>query len=379
MKIEPKAGPHHIPVGRPAAPSQHAKDARSRAMSKLMGESSSQPSHTNQATQVEQHSEMAQVTNEQTPNKALEAALSLQSQGLSQATGQKYTSDTSESTEVVTPPVAQVNTQQELKEETKDPEQSTLSSHYAILARKEKALRAKAAQQEESLRQEREALKAQQEALKAKELEYQSKYISKDKFLEDPVSVMQDTGLTYEQLTERFLNPAQAQQYDYIKRLESKMEERFKSFQEQQEKAVKAQEEATQKQYKQALTQIHHDVKNLVSKDAAYEIIKATESTQDVVDLIERVWSKEKRLMSVEEACQEVETYLLEESSKIFNINKIKQKFQPAASAQAQVEKPAQPQQQPQTMKTLTNSVSTSRKLSARERALLAFQGKKNN
>jgi hypothetical protein len=84
--------------------------------------------------------------------------------------------------------------------------------------------------------------------------------------------------------------------------------------------------------------------------------------------------------MTVEEAAQEVENYLLEEALKVQRINKIQQRLKTAAPSAPAAKQTPQPQTQQQTQpretKTLSNSMGTQGRLSARERAMLAFEGK---
>jgi hypothetical protein len=66
-----------------------------------------------------------------------------------------------------------------------------------------------------------------------------------------------------------------------------------------------------------------------------------------------------------------VEDYLVEEALKVAKISKISKKLQPAAQPAAEpIKQPA--------AKTLTNAMGTNRPLSAKERAVLAFEGKLN-
>jgi hypothetical protein len=81
--------------------------------------------------------------------------------------------------------------------------------------------------------------------------------------------------------------------------------------------------------------------------------------------------------MSVEEAAQQVEDYLADEAFKLSRLGKIQKRVQQAA--QPKVLQKTQAAQQTQTqMKTLTNATSSTRKMSSRERAILAMEGKLN-
>lgn len=253
-----------------------------------------------------------------------------------------------------------------------------LSSQYALLARREKALRAKAMQQEQALKAKEAEIAREREAIKAKEAEYQSKFISKDQ-LKDPSKVLDllsDLGLSYDELTQAALNapkPEDIQRMREINELKAQIEE-LKS---EQNKTKSAYEESQTRAYQQALAQIKQETAALVKNDPNFEAIAATNSIDDVVELIETTFKQDGILMTVEEAAQEVEAYLVEEAAKLARLNKIQQKLKPAEKpvSKPTVEAKQIQQEEKPGIKTLTNSMGTSRQLSARERAILRFKG----
>lgn len=256
-------------------------------------------------------------------------------------------------------------------EEKEDP----LSTQYALLARKEKALRAKVQAQESAAKAREEALLAREEAIKAKESDYSSNYIQKSRLKSDPLSVLAEEGVSYEELTKAILSPQVQQDPRLLAELE-KIKEEVRQAREQQELNKKSYEDQQKQAYNQAVSQIRNEVTRLVTTDPDFETIKETGSVNDVVELIEKTFQSEGVLLSVEDAAKEVEEYLVDEALKLARITKIKNRLQP-------VEKPVQKQQQStvpakqqQPMKTLTNSIGTSPKLNAKQRAMLAFEGK---
>ncbi len=268
-----------------------------------------------------------------------------------------------------TDPNVETKSEVEPKEETKAPE-DPISTQYATLARKEKALRAKVLQQEQGLKAKEAALLAKEEAFKAKEAEYQSKYISKDRLSQDTLNALADAGLTYDQITELMLtqnSPERKAQSEYEKRLDAKIAE----FEKKQLDSQKANEEQKTQAYQQAIKQIKTDATNLVTSDPNFETIKETNSINDVVELIERTFKQDGVLLSVEDAAKQVEEYLVEEAFKLTKLKKIQQRLTPAKPAEVQQE----PNKQPPTLKTLTNAVGSSGKLSVRDRAIAAFKG----
>jgi len=306
---------------------------------------------------------------------------------------QNQTKVSAEEMSAIKPPTRQEDNsegiQEDIPEETVPPleakveetpekpiEDPALSRQFAQLARQERALRAKAQQQEQALKAREEALAAREAALSQKDQTYKSGYFSKDTLKQDPLSILAQAGVSYEDLTQQILNqqPVDPRLQNTINSLKSQIEE-LKSANEESKKSYA--EQQTQA-YQAAVKQIGLDVKNLVNSDPNFEAIKATGSINDVVELITETYNKDGILLSVEEAAQQVEDYLIEETTKLTRLEKIKRKLQEvaptAASSTAKTSAETEPKQ-PQTMKTLTNAASSSRQLSAKERAILAFKG----
>jgi hypothetical protein len=249
-----------------------------------------------------------------------------------------------------------------------------LRQQYDLLARREKALRAKVQQQEQAMRSREDAFRAKEAELQAKSNIDPKKYVSVDRFKQDPLGVMQETGLSYDELTTQIINqqPLDPRVNSTINRMEAKIAQLEK----QLEDSGKNYQENQKQAYDSAVNQIRSDVKALVKSDPSFEVIRATNSVNDVVELIERVYKEEGTLLSVEEATQQVEDYLTEEASRLSRVDKIQKRLNASAKQRVNpTQSPVAKVQQPQQMKTLTNAAGSSRPLSARERALLAFKG----
>jgi hypothetical protein len=244
--------------------------------------------------------------------------------------------------------------------------QEPLSSQYAILARKEKALR----QREQQLRAREAALKPAAPAEPAKPAFDESLYVKRDRLTQDPFTVLNELGLTYDQLTEMALNAPKPEQLAMQSELRALREE-MKALRGETEKTLETSQKA---QNDQALNLMRQEARKLVASDPNLEMIKITPgATNEIVKLIEDVYYKDGEFLSVEDAAQMVEDHLADEAMKYARAKKIQQRLQPKAETPTQKPNGAPQQQQ---LKTLTNSVTGSRPLSARERALLAFEGK---
>lgn len=264
----------------------------------------------------------------------------------------------------------------ETEQTEEKPQDPALSRQFAQLARQEKALRAKAQQQEQAFRAREEALKAKEASFsQAPKADYTG-YISKDQLKNDPLSVFAEAGIAYDDLVQQLVNQptVDPRMQAYIQKLEAKVD----AIEEKEVIREKTYQEQQAAQYQAAVKQIETDVKTMVYTDPNYETIKAYNATKDVVELITETYKNDGVLLTNEEAAQQVEDYLVEQAMKIAKLSKVQKKLQtvaPTATA-SKAQQPLQSQsKQQQPMKTLTNATSSTRQLTAKERALLAFKG----
>ncbi len=242
-----------------------------------------------------------------------------------------------------------------------------LSSQYAQLARKERALRAKALE----LKQREDALKPKTEA--SQPSFDPTKHIPIEDFQKNPWKYMQESKVSYDQITKAALeapSPEQAAQQQLFDQMQAKITE----LEGKVNGTQKSWEDNQKTQYQQALSQIKSEVTSLVNQNPEFETITATGSIDDVVELIEKTFQEDGVLLSVEDATKQVEDYLVEEAYKLSQLPKIQKRFKPApATVEAAPPKTGAPDpKQSQPSKTLTNAISGSRELTRRERAMAA-------
>lgn len=359
MKVIPTSGP--TIVADTGAQSAAAQSARARAIARIQGtpaELNAQPSQTpptqypaNQRPQltvgdlpVEDPSNpvVQEVTNETAPVAATEAVAA----------------------DAVEPAVTPAPVE----------EAPQISSQYAQLARQTKVFRAQQAAakaEQTAFRAEQAAFKAEQEKAK---VDLQSQYVPKERITKETLKVLQEQGLTMEQITNMALNQPDPAEH----RLMSIIEEqnaKIAALQAGQESTKKSFEDQQRQSYTQAVNMIRNETTQLVSSDPAFETIKATNSVEDVVELITKTFEKDGRMLTVQEAADAVEDYLVEEALKIAKLSKIQQRLKPTAAPAKAAAAPA-PTGAPKTAtKTLTSSMNNSRPLTAKERAILAFKG----
>lgn len=181
----------------------------------------------------------------------------------------------------------------------------------------------------------------------------------------DPLSVLRENGITYDQLTDAILKDGQ--QFD-PKALRAEIKEELKK--EFTQEFTTRDELAEQ----QVLKSIQYEADQLVKQGDEFEGIRETGQTKEITNLIHTVYKKgwpDKQLepgyiMSVEEAAPYVEAQIVEDAKPLTKLKKIQNLFQPA---------PVTPQPRTQQMRTLTNRDSTAAPMTAKQRAIAAFNG----
>jgi hypothetical protein len=175
----------------------------------------------------------------------------------------------------------------------------------------------------------------------------------------DPLGVLREAGVSYDDLTQAILgnpqanaavNPEIMELKEYISKLESKLDEKFSQRDTQAEQQV--------------LNEIKREAQMIAEKSPEFEVVRATNSIPDVVELIHRNWKKTGEVMEVTEALALVEEDLIQQAEPLLKLNKIQGKFSP----------PVQQQQERQ-MKTLTNRDGSMPGMSRRDRAIAAANG----
>lgn len=205
------------------------------------------------------------------------------------------------------------------------------------------------AKRERQLRKMQQDLQEQKQALEAKQKQYETDYVPKSKLKEDPWSILQETGLDYDQLTESLLaqptDPASRALMSKLKALEAKMYESERNAQQSQAQ-----------QAEQVKTQLLNEIKITTQGNEHFELIEQTGSHDAVVELIESRYNTTGELLTVQEAAEQIENYLLDEAYKIAQSKKVQAKFKPAEPATSNETSNAAPANMPNKKKGITIS-----------------------
>ncbi len=220
-----------------------------------------------------------------------------------------------------------------------------LSPQLALLAKQRRALQVK----ERELREREKAM--QSNATGA--------MIDSARLKSEPLSVLLENGVTYDQLTEAILANS-GQGNSEINALKAEIEALKQGV---EQKFVDQNKQAEQ----QVLAEMRREADQLV-RDDNFEFVRETRSVPTVMSLIERTYRSTGEVLDVSEAMQLVENELFKDAQKLARLKKMQ-------IQSLQKSPPPQPQQRQYGMRTLTNRYTSSVPLSAKERALAAFNG----
>lgn len=220
-----------------------------------------------------------------------------------------------------------------------------LSPQFAALAKQRRALQVK----EREIADREKALSTQSST--------QEGAVDLARLKSDPLSVLLENGVTYDQLTEAILNGQGGSEIQALKAeiaaLKTGVDQKFT-------------DKATQEE-KQVLAEMRKEATQLVAEGETFELVRETGSIPQVMTLIERTYRETGEVLAVQEALQLVEDELIKESLKLAALKKVQGRLQP--------EPAPVPQPQQRQMRTLTNRDTTAVPLTPKQRALLAFTG----
>lgn len=189
------------------------------------------------------------------------------------------------------------------------------ASKFAALSRKEKQIR----QREMEINQRLQEIKNR---AKQAEEEYGKWRSVPDRLKNEPLKVLEEAGLSFEQLAEMALNDGKPtfdmQQAELEKRMSSKLAELEKKLQEKEENEKAQRQEAILSEFKNGLQAY------IEENASTYELVKANDAFDLVFDVIETQAERTGEVMDYKDACEAVETYLLEEAKKHLSLSKIK-------------------------------------------------------
>jgi hypothetical protein len=182
--------------------------------------------------------------------------------------------------------------------------------------------------------------------------------ISLEALKSNPLKVMRDAGVTYDQLTESILADSNGTQE--IQELRNEI----KSLKEGIDKNLSDRDQAAEQQ---VLKEIQREIDSLVASGTDFELIKVNGSQKEVTKLIQRTWKEQGIVLDTREAAKMVEDMLEEDAIKFAGLDKIRSKLTPQQQGQMQTQQSG--------MRSLSNRDAARPILGRKERAMAAALG----
>lgn len=214
-------------------------------------------------------------------------------------------------------------------------EEQQFAAKFAALSRKEKQIR----DRERALQQQMSAMEQ-----RMKELEEGRSEVSKYKELpnrlkKEPLKVLEESGLTFEQLAEMVLNDGKPTPDMHLQETLTPIQQKIKELEEK----LAAKEAAEQESKVEAtLQQFMGQLTDFVNGTEDYELIRANDAVDLVYDVIEQHHSETGEILSNKEAADAVENYLLEEAKKLVDREKVKKLLGGGSEAKAPAQRKSQ-------------------------------------
>lgn len=235
-------------------------------------------------------------------------------------------------------------------EQNDNHESDKFAKKFAALSRKEKELKQKEAELENKLK------------------EFQSADTLREQLKQNPVKMLEEMGITYQDITEMVLNEGNPTPEMLINKMKSEYEEKLESLRNEYLEDKKAEEEA---KYNAVIENFQQEIVEHVNSNEDYELIRAQDRADLVYDVIEEHYEETGRVLEINEAADAVEQYLLQEAKKLLKVKKLGGQLSDEEQQQLDdsgLENPSQKSEEKKSV-TLTNNQTTTVP-NRRERAL---------
>lgn len=238
-----------------------------------------------------------------------------------------------------------------------------LSSKFAALSRKEKAIRDRESEFENRVKQ----WEAEQEAAKQAALEQKEPEIPLEiRLKKDPIGTLKELGYDYNALTELAVNDGKLTPEMQIRLLQEELSSKDEQYNNKIEEQIKqlrdeylADKEAqAEQQYENEVQNYIAEINNVINSSDKYELTKAEDGSDLVFEVVEQHFKNTQEetgtgeILPIEDALEYVENFLFDQyKERLGNAKKLKELFGQQQAPQA----PQTPQRKTQI--TLSNTL----------------------
>lgn len=174
--------------------------------------------------------------------------------------------------------------------------------------------------------------------------EYEELQSLKDK---DPKTFLEKNGLSYERITDVYLNDGKPTPEQKIEALEARIQSLIEGREQEKEEEITKTTQEKVEGFKRTIEGV------IESEGERFELIKAQKAHSLVFDVIQNYWRETGQMLPVAEAADFVENELFTEAQQLMGLSKFKPKPQPAESMAADpipdrpTQRPPEPQRNP--------------------------------
>jgi len=240
-------------------------------------------------------------------------------------------------------------------EESTKPKDDEFGSKFAALSRREKAIR----QKEEALEKKLAAMEARIEALNAPKEEANPEKAPElpieMRLKKDPLGTLAELGLSFDTLTNLALNDGKLTTEMQMDLMRQEMDQKYSTeLQQLRQELIEKEKRLEEEKYNDVVQNFKSELTQFINTDNKYELIRANDAVETVFEVIEKHYQETGRVMSKDEAADQVESFLEEEIEKLLKLEKLKKKIG------MQEQQPQEAKQVKQPAPTLLNAHSTS-------------------
>lgn len=204
------------------------------------------------------------------------------------------------------------------------PKVSDGANRFSFLAKKEAAL----VRQRQELKAQIDALNSQRSELDKLRQEIDSVKSRRSSYKSNPMSALEDAGLSYKELTDYILNNEKITPEQKLAALEEKFESKIQAMERQREEERKLAEQRAEQERaareQATIAEFKSEIGSFVSKHKeTYELTHLYDSSDLVYDTVEAYYDQSGKVLSIPEACDLVEKYLEKQVEKSLQTKKL--------------------------------------------------------
>lgn len=231
-----------------------------------------------------------------------------------------------------------------------DAPKESAAQRFAFLAKKESALQ----KQRAEIKSAKEAMDAQRAEIEKMRQEIEAVKSKRGSYRTNPLSLLEENGLTYKELTDYILNNNTVSTESQIKAIQDRLDETEKRREQEKLEAQKRAEEQAKEREAQVIQEFRSEISSFIkAKAETFELTALYDGSDLVYDTVEEYFNKTGKVLSIPEAVELVEKYFESQVEKAAKTKKLSSKL-------AAPSKPQDDTRQPAPTRTLSNTKYTS-------------------